>query len=104
MTENEFKLCYCSWLFEDMYSPITTSTWHIVGDNSTSDENTAKVCHVDLSASQGDSSPHPDLNLDYENLLFVHNDGNMIHGRMCHLIYEEYPDSQVSIVGDMEGT
>ncbi|KAI1105614.1 hypothetical protein F4804DRAFT_341082 [Jackrogersella minutella] len=62
----------------------------------------AEVCHVDLNSDNSDS--HVDADLDYDKLLFVDMDGNLVDGRTCGIIYEDRdPDSQVHIVLDEDG-
>ncbi|KAI1454308.1 hypothetical protein F4805DRAFT_469461 [Annulohypoxylon moriforme] len=72
--------------------------------NSSPETDSSKlVCHVDLDSEDG-SVRHVDADLDYDKLLFVDMDGQVVDGRTCDVIYEEHrPDSRVHIVVDEDG-
>jgi chitinase len=76
-----------------------------MADNNTSNDidSSPEVCHVDFNSQDGDAQ-HIDANLDYNRLLFVDMDGNLVDGRTCGVIYEDQrSDSQVRIVIDEDG-
>lgn len=86
------------------YNPGIFQRGILEAGNSTSANNTDSsiTCHFDAN-SQHDEAPRADADLDYDNLLFIDEDGNFVDGRTCDVIYEDHPGSGVQLVVDKDG-